>query len=282
MNIDNLPAKIVGMPAAEYFAATKFDSRSFLLHCQRYGGEGQLWLEKGRPLFSGNAGTSFGSIFDSVVTGLLEGKRLSDIVVVAPEEVLGANGSRSTKAYKEWAAAQTAIIVTEDQIRTIESMLASMRGNDSSFGLMSATTETQVSVFFEYLGHRLKVRPDACTSALWWDLKTTSHTWDRIANSVMDYGYAEQAWLYTEGAKSIGYSDFRMPFVFVQTVAPYGCRVYTLPEELVERAGQRLVGTMEEVRLRRSTGSYMPVDANEITELAMPAWAMRKEEAVAI
>jgi hypothetical protein len=98
----------------------------------------------------------------------------------------------------------------------------------------------------------------------------------------MDYGYAEQAWLYTEGAKSIGYSDFRMPFVFVQTVAPYGCRVYTLPEELVERAGQRLVGTMEEVRLRRSTGSYMPVDANEITELAMPAWAMRKEEAVAI
>jgi hypothetical protein len=37
---------------------------------------------------------------------------------------------------------------------------------------------------------------------------------------------------------------------------------------------------MEEVRLRRSTGMYVPADAEEIQEMAFPQWAMRQEEVV--
>jgi hypothetical protein len=43
-----------------------------------------------------------------------------------------------------------------------------------------------------------------------------------------------------------------------------------------------MLNTMEEVRLRRSTGYYMPADANEITELAVPAWAKKEEEYVTL
>jgi hypothetical protein len=281
MDIGELPAKVVGMSNEDYRRAPG-DSRSFLHSVAKFGGEAQRWQDQGRSLWGGNAATAKGSDFDSLITGVLEGQNYDDLLVVPPEEVLGANGSRSTKAYKEWAASQTAIVCSANERAQYSEMYRSMVACRPCFELMQATTGTQWSVFFDIDGHLLKVRPDACTPTLWWDLKTTSHGWDRIYRSAIDYGYAEQAWLYTEGAKALGYGDFRMPFVFVQTVPPYGCRVFYLPEQMVEQAGQRLRGVMEQVRLRRATGVYMPEESNEITELEVPAWAMRQEEEVVL
>lgn len=282
MDMNELPCKVIGMSNSDYRALKEFDSRSFLHSVAKGGGEAQLWMDQGRSLFGGNTATSKGSEFDAIIEGVLGGKKFEAMVAVAPEDVLGANGSRSTKAYKEWSAAQAGVCLTADQAAVYERMYMSMLGCDAAYRLMKATSETQVSVFFELGGHKLKVRPDACTPDLWWDLKTTSATWDRIFRSVIDYGYAEQAWLYTEGAKSIGYSDFRMPFVFVSTAPPYGCRVFYLPDDLVEEAGQRMLSVMEEVRLRRSTGTYTPADAGEINELEVPKWARNKEEVVEV
>lgn len=281
MNISELPCKIIGMTNEDYRRAPG-DSRSFLCSAAKYGGEAQRWMDQGKTLWGGNAATAKGSAFDRLITEVMEGKNFDELLVVPPEEVLGANGSRSTKAYKEWAAQQTGIVCSADERAQYANMYQAMVACRPAFDLMRATTETQVSVFFELDGHLLKVRPDACTPTLWWDLKTTSHSWDRLFLSARDYGYAEQAWLYTEGAKAIGYDDFRMPFVFVQTVAPYGCRVRYLPEQMVEQAGQRLRGVMEQVRLRRSTGEYMPADSDEITELEVPAWALKEEEEVVL
>jgi hypothetical protein len=280
LKLDDLPVAVVGMANETYHSLKGFDGRSFLSAVGKYGGEAQLWMDMGFSLFSGNSATSTGSEFDALITGILEGKPFDTLVVVAPEEVLGANGSRSTKAYKEWAAQQTALCVTADIKWKYQKMYDSLMGCESAYLLMQQTVRTQRSVFFEAYGHKLKVRPDAETEHLWWDLKTTSSQWDRLFRSVMDYGYAEQAWLYTEGAMALGYGRFRMPFVFVQTMPPYACRVFTLPDSLVESAGQRLVSIMEEVRLRRSTGVYKPADANDVQELEIPAWAMRTEEVV--
>jgi len=282
IDYSKLPIAVVGMANATYHSRRDFDGRSFLSAVGRYGGEAQLWVDRGYSLFSGNSATSTGSEFDFLITGILEGKPFDSLVVVAPEDVLGANGSRSTKAYKEWAAMQTALCVTEDIRWKYRKMYDSLLGCEAANSLMQQTVRTQRSVFFEAYDHKLKVRPDAETEHLWWDLKTTSSQWDRLFRSVMDYGYAEQAWLYTEGAMALGYERFRMPFVYVQTMPPYCCRVYTLPESLVESAGQRLVSIMEEVRLRRSTGVYKPADADQVLEMEIPAWAMKTEEVVEI
>lgn len=282
IDFSKLPLSVSGMSNSHYHSLREFDGRSFLEAVRKHGGEAQLWMDKGYSLFGGNSATITGSEFDEIVTSVLEGRKFDDVVVVPPDEVLGANGSRSTKAYKEWAAQQTGVCVTADKKWQYQKMLDAMRGNDAVFQLMDGTIRTQWSVFFELSGHKLKVRPDACTADLWWDLKTTSATWDRVFRSVLDYGYAAQAWLYTEGAKAIGYADFRMPFVFVQTMPPYACRAYYLPEELVAEAGKQLVSVMEEVRLRRSTGVYMPADAGQIQEMAMPQWAMKTEEVVEV
>jgi hypothetical protein len=159
-------------------------------------------------------------------------------------------------------------------------MLTHLLENPAAKSLIEQTNETQVSAFFELHGHRCKVRPDGCTPTLWWDLKTTSSTWDKVYRSAIDFGYAEQEWLYVQGAKALGMDHFRMPFVFVQTMAPYGVHVFYLPTEIVEEAGLRMTRVMEEVRLRRETGVYEPADAGEITELQFPAWAKRQEEEV--
>ena len=281
MNISELPCKIVGMSNEDYRKAPG-DSRSFLHSVAKYGGEAQRWMDQGRTLWGGNASTAKGSAFDRLITEVMEGKHFDELLVVPPDDVLGSNGSRSTKAYKEWAAQQTGIVCSADERAQYDAMYQAMVACKPAWDLMQATSETQVSVFFDLDGHLLKVRPDACTPTLWWDLKTTSQDWSKLFLSARDYGYAEQAWLYTEGAKAIGYDDFRMPFVFVQTVAPYGCRVRYLPEQMVEQAGQRLRGVMEQVRLRRSTGEYMPADSEEITELEVPAWALKEEEVVVL
>jgi hypothetical protein len=285
MNIDvsNGPVKIVGMEGSVYHSLKQFDSRSFLLAVSKGGGEAQRWLDQGYPLFTGNSATKRGGEFDEIVMGMCAGKTFDSLVCIPPDEVLGANGSRSTKAYKEWEAAQTGICCTADQAWVYRKMIEAMERNSAAKALMDQTSETQLSVFWQEVnGHLLKVRPDGVTPDLWWDLKTTSATWDRLYRSVFDYGYAEQQWLYCRGAEQIGYEPFRMPFVFVQTMPPYACHVFYLPDDLVEEAGQRLLSVMEEVRLRRSTGVYMPADHGEITELEIPAWARGKQGEVVI
>jgi len=279
--IKEWPTRVVGMTNLAYRMA-EGDSRSYLHTVGKHGGEVQLWLDHGNVYFGGNSATAKGSDFDAIVTGVLGGKKFADMVVVPPEDVLGINGSKSTKAYKEWATRQTGIICTVDQRWAYDKMMAGMEGNDASFRLKTKTTSTQVSVFFEIDGHKLKTRPDACCDDLWWDLKTTGQPWDKLFRSAIDYGYAEQEWLYVQSAMALGMDHFRMPFVFVQTMAPYRTRVMYLPTEMVENAGQRLLNVMEEVRLRRSTGMYLPADANDITEMSIPAWALKGEEYVTL
>jgi hypothetical protein len=58
--------------------------------------------------------------------------------------------------------------------------------------------------------------------------------------------------------------------------------VFRLPAAFIEEAGQRLLSVMEEVRLRRSTGSYLPLDSGEIQELEIPRWARKQEEVVVL
>ena len=281
----SLPRKVIGMSAADYFSQNDFLSRSFLHSVAKYGGEAQRWMDQGYPLFTGNAATTLGSNFDALVMAVAEGKKFSDIVQVPPPDVLASNGSRRGKAYEDWrdkAKAKGIIDVNAEDAWKLEQMLNHLLENPAAKRLVDETTETQVSVFFEVNGHRCKVRPDGCTPTLWWDLKSTSSTWDRLYRSVFDFGYAEQQWLYTEAAKAIGYDDFRMPFVFVQTMPPFACHVFYLPQELVNEAGLRMLRVMEEVRLRRETGVYEPADAGEITELQIPKWALKQEEEVVI
>ncbi len=280
-----LPRKVIGMSNADYHAANDFLGRSYLHAVAKGGGEVQRWMDAGYSMFAGNSATTLGSNFDTLVMAVCEGRSFADLVQVPPADVLASNGARRGKAYDEWKAkaqARGIIDVNAEDAWRLEQMLNHLLENPAAKRLVEQTNETQVSVFFALNGHRCKVRPDGCTPSLWWDLKSTSATWDRLYRSVFDYGYAEQEWFYVQGAKALGYDDFRMPFVFVQTMPPFACHVFYLPQELVNEAGLRMTRVMEEVRLRRETGVYEPADAGEITELVIPKWALKQEEEVVV
>jgi len=279
--MDTLPRKVVGMANADYFAQNDFDSRSFFVSVLKGGGFAQRWLDLGHRIFEGNSATSLGSDFDTLVMEICDGKEMDKLLAIAPADVLGVDGRRGTKAYKEWEAETVStgrIPCNEEYAFKLRTMAESLLANPAALKCVKETVETQVSVFFELNGHRVKVRPDGCAEDYWWDLKSTSAPWDTLYRSVFDYGYAEQEWLYVRAAMAMGMDHFRMPFVFVHSVPPFDCQVFYLPQEVVEEAGRRMERVMEEVRLRRETGIYTPATFGEITELVIPPWAQKKEE----
>jgi hypothetical protein len=271
------------MSNTDYHSQNDALGRSYLHSVAKYGGEAQHWLDLGYSLFGGNAGTRTGSKWDTIVTAVCEGKKLTDVLASPPAAVLASNGHRRGAKYDQWkeeAERKGLIDCNAEEGWQFEMMLDHLMANAAARKLIEQTTETQVSVFFQLMGHLCKVRPDGCTPSLWWDMKSTSSTWDKVFRSAIDFGYAEQEWLYVQGAMALGMDHFRMPFIFCQTMAPFGCRVFYLPTEIVEEAGLRMARVMEEVRLRRETGVYESADAGEITELQFPNWANKKEEEV--
>ena len=267
-----------GIPNDVYQARPEI-SRSYLVRVDRYGGECQERMDLGFSQFSGNSATSLGSKFDRAVELIILGA--SDPIVTPPTEVLDKAGRRSGNAYKQWAAEMSAsgkVECNEEDAFKLRTMVASMMATPPAKKLVEETDEVQLSAFFEWDGHPCRVRPDGVTTGRWWDLKSTSSTWDRIHFSVWDYGYAEQEAMYVEAAVQLGWPHHRMPFVFVQTMEPFGCRVKYLPEDMVAHAKARLINTLQEVALRRKTGIYKPAECAEITELEIPSWSLRKQE----
>ena len=283
--MDSLPKKVVGMSNSDYHAQNDFDSRSFIWSVYRHGGAAQRHMDDGHSLFSGNSATSLGSDFDTLVMGLCEGRDIEAMIAVAPESVLGKDGRRAGNAYKEWEAdalKQGRIPCNEEYRFKLTTMAENLLSCPPARDCVEETNETQVSVFFETNGHRVRVRPDGCTPRYWWDLKTTSSSWDQLYRSIFEYGYAMQEALYVRGAMAVGLDWHRMPFVFVRSVPPFDCHTFWLPQDVVEEAGKQLDRTLELIRLRRQTGEYMPADHGEITELLIPQWARKQEEEVVL
>lgn len=283
--MDSLPKKVIGMSNADYHAQNDFDSRSFLVRVMKGGGPVQKWMDEGRSIWDGNAATSLGSDFDALVTGVCEGRSVDDMLVIAGPEVLTSNGQRRGAKWDEFLAKCLAggkIPCNEEHAFKLRTMVESLLANPAGRQCVEETNETQVSVFFELNGHRLRVRPDGCAPTYWWDLKSTSSEWDTLFRSIFSYGYGEQEWLYVQAAMALGMDHFRMPFVFVHSTPPFDCKVFYLPEDVVAEAGKRMEQTMEMVRLRRQTGEYMPADHGEITELSIPQWARKQEEEVVL
>jgi hypothetical protein len=275
-----LPRLVTGMSMYEYLNIP-LPSRSYLTAVKMGGGEVQRWLDAGKRLRADTKSTSIGTAFDDIVMNILSGKSFDDSVVVPPVDVLAKNGARSGNAYKEWAAEQKGIIVSESEKEVFETMLDHMYENPAARYLLDNTVSTQDVGLYELGGLRMKYRPDGVTRELVWDLKTTSKSFSDLARSVLSYGYAEQDFIYQHAAAAVqGLVDFAMPFVFVQTMPPYACRVHTLPQDFVQGVGAQLMSVIEDVVLRQQTGEYLPPASETITELALPQWALNLEGVV--
>jgi hypothetical protein len=265
----------------EYHRRTDYISRSYAHQIYRHGGCGQALLESGVSLFSGNAGTSFGTLFDELWDIVISGKKIEDLFCLAPESVLSASGQRRGKAFDEWKAEMAAggkREISRADLEKLRLMLRGVQANTAITDLIDATVETQKSVFWtDAHGHRRRARLDGNTPSLVYDVKTTSSTWPELAKSFLNFGYFWQAHWYVESAMELGYERHRMPFICVQTIPPYEAQVFLPPVELVDAAGEQIKRTLDQIALRRETGEYLPADYSEIKELPVPGWMITKE-----
>lgn len=261
-----------------YHGEKAFISRSTAHQIFRYGGRGQWLLEKGRRLVGMNAGLKIGSWFDSYWEAKALGEDVSGLFVVAPSDVLAADGSRRGKAYTDWAKSQSGTIVTQEDIDLLQLMWDGVEQCAAAVFYLHETSDTQRSVFWEDRGgHKRKARFDGQTPSLIYDVKTTSSQWDQVYKSFIDYGYIWQAAWYTDAAYQIGYEPFNMPFIVVQTVPPYETKVFTMPSDMVDAAREQIDQTLDAIRLRKETGEYLPADYGVEQEMTFPAWVWKKE-----
>lgn len=248
-------------------------SRSYAHAVFRGGALAQEALDHGEQLFSGNAGTDFGTIVDRAVPMVVAGVALEDRFAVVPEEVLS-NGARRGKAYTDWVAdnADKTVITAQDNWR-LRRILQNVSRHRDAAAILEATTDMQAALrHVDAAGHKRKALTDGVTPSFLWDFKTTSSDWKQLWRSCVDYGYLWQAAWYVDAAMACGWDHHLLKFVFAQTFRPHAVRVYTLPEELVERAREQIKVTLDQIRLRKELGVYRAPEDDEELELEFPAF----------
>jgi hypothetical protein len=262
---------------AEIDAAYRVDdghfTRSYAHQVFKGGPLAQEALDNGEQLFSGNAGTDFGTLVDRAIPMVVAGVALEEHLAVVPDEVLS-NGARRGKAYTDWVAdnADKSIITAPDMWRLRRILQNVARHRDAS-AILEATTDMQVTFrHVDAAGHKRKALADGMTPGFLWDFKTTSSDWKQLWRSCVDYGYLWQAAWYVDAAMACGWDHHSLKFVFAQTFKPHAVRVYTLPEELVEEAREQIKVTLDQIRLRRELGVYRAPEDDEELELEFPAF----------
>jgi hypothetical protein len=237
------------------------------------GGPAQEMLESGLKLFSGNAGTDFGTIVDRSIPLLVTGGLLSDLFVVPPDEVLS-NGARRGKPYQEWRASlEGRLEVSAADWWRLDRIFCNAGEHARFREILKETIDCQAAFrWVDEGGHYRKALLDGLTPGYGWDFKTTSSSWKNVWRSFMDYGYVWQSAWYSDAIKACGWPDSDLKFVIAQSHRPHAIRVRTVPRELVQRAREQIARTLDQIAWRRELGVYRAPDDEEEQELEFPAW----------
>lgn len=252
-------------------------TRSYAHSVYKGGGAAQECLDNGETLFSGNAGTSFGTLVDRAIPALICGHDLESLYATPPESVLS-NGARRGKEYLKWKEELDGRLeISRDDLYRVQRIVANAYKNPAVVRILEETTDCQATFRYEDgNGHKRKSLADGVTPEYLWDWKTTSSDWDQLWRSCRDYGYLWQAAWYVDSAMACGWPHHQLKFIFAQSMKPFKVRVYRFPEELVERARDQIARTLDQIRLRQEMNYYSSSEDEEETELEFPAW-MRDE-----
>jgi hypothetical protein len=265
---------IPDLPNDEYHGRKSHVSRS---KASRYrgvrGGRAQRYEEvKGKRLFEGNAGTTFGTLVDVAFEAEARGLDWRSRCAVAPAEVLTSNGQRRGNAFTAWKESLPAGAIECSMVDFVKvaDIIESLREHKIARQLLESIKHTQYSVFWRDAdGHDRKARPDGLNDDEWFDLKTTSSEWHELKWSFRRFAYNWQAAWYTDAAIAAGWKPFRFRFVVVQTFAPYDVAVFSLEDEAIENARHEIKKTLDDIKYRRESGIYVPdqYHAEQVLEL---------------
>lgn len=248
-------------------------TRSYVTSVMEYGGLGQEMLDNGERLFTGNSATDFGTLVDRAIPATICGHDLESLYAVPPDEVLS-NGARRGKPYADWKAGLgDRVEISGPDWYRLTKIIGNVWRNPAARQILEATEDCQACFrWTDADGHRRKSLADGVTPDFLWDFKTTSSSWKDLHRSCVNFGYLVQDAWYEDGAIACGWEPHRLRFVFAQSQRPFGVRVYTFPQDLIERAREKVRVTLDQISLRRELGLYRSPEDEECMELDFPAW----------
>jgi exodeoxyribonuclease VIII len=193
---------------------------------------------------------------------------------VAPWWAVKPDGmSFSTKEGKAWRETAQGDVVTTEQWQQALGMSHAIHNHGST----PTFTDTELSVFGEIDGVKVKARLDALAGDIW-DLKSTDDARpESFAKSIFDYGYHIQAALYLDLYNANSKSQANgFYFIAVESKPPHGCRIYRLSDESVAVGRdeyQRLIGLYKTCK---NLGCW-PCYTDEVAEIGLPKWVTKKQ-----
>ena len=281
------PFQRLDLSNEEYHSGEEFrhyNSRSKITRFIEHGRVGLGLERRGISLFTGNAGTSLGTVVDRWWDEYCHNPDVDprDLFHVAPDSVLTANGQRRGNKFKAWREeieASGGIEVAPAELAKACLMADSLKSNRLAVEMAKATVATQRSIFWESdEGHLLKIRADGDDGQTPYDLKTTSCDLrdpgaTEFARKGWRLGYADQAALYTDGFVAMGLKpDGPFKFIAVQNVVPYRTRVLTFSPEIVEAARARVYNALNDMRDAVETEDFTDIADSQVCEMTVPPW----------
>ena len=197
-------------------------------------------------------------------------------VAVKPEGL-----NLATKEGREWKAAQTKTIITQDEYVTIKGMRDSVHAHPAVKRVL-ANARTEVSLFANGEdGVLRKARIDALPESgnVIVDIKSCqSADADLMSKSVVAYRYDVQAAYYLDICKLLGIDKSEFLFVCVEKQPPFAVAVYALDQTAIEWGRKQYQRDLAAIANCESKDQW-PSFTQDITTLALPAWAQKQAEA---
>lgn len=278
------PFQILDLSNEAYHSSPEYlpyKSRSRITRFVNHGRAGMCCEKRGVSLFSGNAGTSLGTVVDVWLDHFARDPRVHprDLFAVPPAEVLSSNGQRRGAKYTEWLESVDGDVCSEAEMEKAAIMADSIKHNPLCMDLIESTVCTQRSIFWKSEGgHLLKIRADGDDGRVPWDLKTTSAPIDMFPKKAIEYGYHHQAALYLDGFIALGLLedpqvDFK--FLVVQSIPPYRARVLVFPQKVVDFARRQVYDALDEMAVAEQ--EEMPFDREdlEVNVMDVPPWLLK-------
>lgn len=184
-----------------------------------------------------------------------------------------------TKAFNEWAVAQTKPILTRDEHRIIVGMADAIAAHPIARTIRDAPRQTELSLFWTLDdGMQCKARVDCLQDGWIWDVKTCRDAGYRgFQHSIAEYRYHMQAAWYLDGVTRAGLLNqsgprCRVLWLAVENAPPYQLAVYQRSLDLLQIGHDANERALDVIRAREKARHWPTAYAQEVVMMNPPPW----------
>lgn len=205
-------------------------------------------------------------------------------VVCIPQEVLSKSGSKSGKAWDQFAEENEGLILLKQQEHaTVMRCCEALASHPVASALLDkpGLSERMFRYQDSSLEMSLRCKPDKIIdNGVVVDIKTTSTGTraSRFVKNITSYGYHYQEYFYRKVLAKCGVNVAAFVFVAVQVEPPYTVDCYTISDSFRRIAEVDVENSLLELAERTRANNWLPNNHNSIVELEPPNYLNYKGE----